>query len=89
MPFYMKRPVVVEARQWTGENLEEMFTWTHDRFRVTASHGAEFTAEVFDFLHDQWIPLRTGDFVIKGTKGEFHPCEQELFWEYYIEQAVP
>lgn len=40
-----------------------------------------FTAEVWDFLHSRWIPLRTGDFVMKGAKGECYPCAKDVFSE--------
>lgn len=40
-----------------------------------------YTAEVYDFLHSRWIPLRTGDVVMKGPKGECYPCAQVVFNE--------
>lgn len=55
--------------------------------RITSQKGqyiygnAEFTAEVYDFLHSRWIPLRTGDVVMKGAKGECYPCAKDVFSE--------
>lgn len=41
------------------------------------------TGEVFDVLHYTWIGVKNGQWIIKGQKGEFYPCDPETFsWKY-------
>lgn len=35
-------------------------------------------AVVFDRFHG-WVPLSVGDWIIRGVKGEFYPCQPEVF----------
>lgn len=92
---WRKRPVVVDAIRWTGDNEAEVFAFCRDErndfcFSVLAEdkRSYDFTAEVFDRLHGTWIPLRTGDWVIRGVKRELYPCEAEVFEATYEPQAV-
>jgi hypothetical protein len=39
----------------------------------------EVIAEVWDKFHDTWYGVKQGDWIIKGTKGEFFPRCQEVF----------
>ena len=79
-----KKPVVVEAVRWTGENFEEI---------------EEFMEAVIDCLEYIWaeaernvITISTlegkmeahiGDWIIKGVKGEFYPCKPDIFEQIY------
>jgi len=43
----------------------------------------EIVANVYDVLHESWIGVKIGQYIIKGTKGEFYPCDPETFeWKY-------
>ena len=42
-----------------------------------------YDAEVFDYIHGTWIPMSTGQWVIRGTKGELYPCDDEVFRQKY------
>ena len=84
---YRKKPVVIEALQFTEENKDQCFnfvqcTCTPDRdenglptLRIQTLEG-EMTA-------------RLGDWIIKGVKGEFYPCQKEIFQETYEPAYVP
>jgi len=37
------------------------------------------TYYVFDYLHNTWVKFKRGDFILKGTKGEFYPHDGDLF----------
>lgn len=80
---YRKKPVVVEARYWDGtkECLYDLRSWTLEWFRPV--DDGIYSAEVYDELHDSWIKLSTGDFIIKGPRGEFYPCEKSVFEDTY------
>lgn len=43
----------------------------------------DYTAEVWDYKHSRWIPLRTGDRVMKGIDGECYPCAGDVFVRTY------
>ena len=75
---YRKKPVVVEAIQWTGENHAEM---------------CEFIdPEVFEIIPRVGLVIHTlegdhhaspGDYIIKGVNGEFYPCKPDIFAKTY------
>lgn len=76
---FRKKPVEVQAMQWTGENSIELHSFTGGLFD-SEKWGA---AEVYDYLHEAWIPLVAGDWVIQGIQGEFYPCKRDIFAETY------
>lgn len=75
---YRKKPVVIEAVQWTGENHAEM---------------CEFIdPEVFEIIPRVGLVIHTlegdhhaspGDYIIKGVNGEFYPCKPDIFAKTY------
>jgi hypothetical protein len=77
MPKFRKKPVVVEAVQWGGDNYDEV----GDFMGLTA------TCQVDD---DFLIPTlegdmraSPGDWIIKGVAGEFYPCKPDIFAATY------
>lgn len=78
---YKKKPVVIEAIQWTGNNLQEIHDFVDD-FMI----GTEQTFDEHIILIDTLEGLMkasTGDFIIKGIKGEFYPCKPDIFEQTY------
>lgn len=82
---FRKRPVVVEAVRWTGDNYADVVLFAEGQFAEIAETGAAtgVTAEVFDYLHSASIPLRTGDWIIRGIRGEYYPCKADVFEATY------
>lgn len=83
---YRKRPVVIEAIQWTGSNADAVGAFAGARFNVLdepSPSDPDATAEVLDSLHSTWILVYTGDWIIRGVKGEFYPCRDNVFTETY------
>ena len=88
MAKYRKKPVEIEAVQWTGDNLREVidFTglhpsaekWTWEEYEaVVAQDGLKiFTLEG---------PLKAAvlDWIIRGVQGEFYPCKPDIFEQTY------
>lgn len=75
MPFFRKKPVVIEARQLTDTNSAEIAQWckgsNRDMPNVTIpTLEGDMTASV-------------GDWIIKGVKGEFYPCKPDIFEKTY------
>ena len=77
---YRKKPVVVEAVRWNGNNYKEVIDF------------AENNKIWFDALGNTWISTlegdmiaKKGDYIIKGVQGEFYPCKPDIFAETYEE----
>ena len=74
---YVKKPIIIEAVQWTGTNRKEIFD-----FCITCYFNTDF--ETGDLkLHIQTLEgnmeASVGDYIIKGIKGEFYPCKPDIF----------
>ena len=77
---FVKKPVVIEAMQFTNESKDVAHTW------ITCNHYAEFELDnpilVIQTLEGNMI-ARFGDWIIKGINGEFYPCKQDIFEKTY------
>ena len=70
---YRKKPVVIEAIQWTGKNPLEISAWANKRFSRTRDNY--LIIETLEGSHY----AKKGDWIIKGVKGEFYPCKPNIF----------
>lgn len=83
-----KKPVVIQAVQWTGDNLQEIleFVSMHPDFNTWFKNNDEYT----DFVRNDGNRFRIktlegtmyadkGDWIIQGVKGEFYPCKPDIF----------
>lgn len=75
MGFYRKKPVVIQAVQWTGENNIEILNFC-SRCYITSSGKTKDL--VISTLEGDMSAL-VGDYIIRGVKGEFYPCKEEIF----------
>jgi hypothetical protein len=84
---YRKRPVEVDAIQWTGDNEAELITFTGNRFEALEpedrADDPEITAQVLDVLHSTWVGVKTGQHIVRGVKGEFYPIAEDVLAETY------
>ena len=83
---YVKLPIEIEAIQYHGQhdrdNVFEITTFTGGEFRTISDSGPN-TAEVYDYLHRTWIGVKDGDYILKGSQGEFYPHDGPLFQKNY------
>lgn len=80
MPFFRKKPVEVEAMQFTGDNYEEVISWadSDDVYRRT------FESDRIEVVtHHGLAQAEKGDWVVKGVDGEFYPCRPDVFEKTY------
>lgn len=77
---YRKKPVVVEAIQWTGCNISDICKFTGRDISCLLVSG-ELHIETLEGTHHASI----GDYIIKGLKGEFYPCKPDVFVQTYEE----
>ncbi len=68
---YRKRPIVVEAMQWLGDNYDEIEKWGNGIRRVE-------TKLLLETLEGT-MTADLGDWIIKGVKGELYPCKPDIF----------
>ena len=90
---YRKKPVVIDAVQWTGQNHREMFDFlTSDTF-VNETMSVDGNHFYIDHSRiDGGLIIKTmegehiatiGDYIIKGVKGEYYPCKEDVFYQTY------
>lgn len=88
MAKYRKKPVIIEAVQWTGKNFDEIMNFRQ-----------EFMGNKFNYENHEEYCLKTGqmpfqtllgtliagtnDWIIKGVDGEFYPCKLDIFEKTY------
>ncbi len=72
---FKKKPVVVEAVQWTGKNQREILNFCKDCYFT--SHGVVKDLYI-DTLEGDML-ANEGDYIIKGVAGEFYACKPDIF----------
>lgn len=79
MPKFRKRPVVIDAIQWTGDNMKEMTAF------IGPGQYEEGFSDDFFYVKTLEGELRASlhDWIIKGVKGEFYPCKPDIFEATY------
>ena len=92
---YRKKPVIIEAIQWTGVNHRDMFdflTYNHYVNDPITTYGDNFYIDrnkvegglIIKTLEGEHI-ASIGDYIIKGVSGEFYPCKPDIFNQTYEE----
>jgi len=76
MAKYRKKPVVIEAVQWTGSNDAEI-----EKMMGYLPSGTE--NKLFINTLEGVITASVGDYIIRGVEGEFYPCKPDIFAETY------
>jgi hypothetical protein len=83
---YRKKPVVIEAIQWDGSNLDEIKKFTGDHAVVKyGEKDGEAIADLFIHTLEGDMHASKGDYIIKGVHGEFYPCKPDVFSQTYEE----
>ncbi len=91
MPKFRKKPVVIEAVQFTGENHEEIMDFMDGRLIVGIPQATK------PRLEDGVIIIKTleggmtasvGDWIIKGVQGEFYPCKPDIFLRQHMNRQT-
>ena len=81
MPKFRKKPVVIEAEQFTKENKHSAFNFlTCNVSPDWDEHGNE-TMKIQTL--EGVMTATLGDWIIKGVSGEFYPCKPDIFEKTY------
>ena len=79
---YTKKPVTIEAIQWTPENKSAIWKWVvedNNGIIVSQIDMNNKTQEYFIDTLEGNMKIGEGDYIIKGVKGEFYPCKPDIF----------
>lgn len=80
MPWFKKEPVAVQAIQYTGDNIEEIW----DTFGAGEIYGpVEDDPNAYILTLEGRMRCNVGDWIIKGVQGEFYPCRNDIFIQTY------
>lgn len=90
MPKFRKKPVEIEAMQWTGDNTRDIATWAQPQLAPFAlpkgwwlkrpdNGDPQLIIATLEGDHAASI----GDWIIRGIKGEFYPCKPDIFAATY------
>lgn len=88
---YRKKPVEIEAIQWTGDNFCEIrdFCSTINYHLSGGTSSSSGTVLIHDKTKLDIVTLEgtmtadSGDYIIKGVNGEFYPCKPDIFDKTY------
>lgn len=81
---YRKKPVVIDAIQWTGDNIDEIIAFMYPQ--EPAYMGPQFSNA------DELIGIETleglmvaslNDWILRGVQKELYPCKPNIFQETY------
>lgn len=76
---FRKKPIVIEAIQWTGENWEDIIPFVDSEKISMVSDGDILKIKTLEGTMD----AIQGDWIIKGIKGEYYPCKPDIFLATY------
>lgn len=87
MPRFRKKPVEIEAIQWTGDNLDEAVSFCagNASYELMARGNAELVISTLEDGEDRVAKHvgSRGDWIIRGVQGEFYPCKPDIFEATY------
>jgi hypothetical protein len=72
---FKKKPVIIEAVQWTGDNHFEIMNFCKTCYLTSSGTVKDL---YIDTLEGDML-ANVGDYIIKGVAGEFYACKPEIF----------
>lgn len=75
---YRKKPLVIEAVEWKGNNISEICKFTKRDVGHLLCNGRLYI-DTLEGVHCASV----GDMIIKGIHGEFYPCKPDIFAKTY------
>lgn len=82
---YRKLPVVIEAVRYTGDNAGEIERFIGKALREHGRAPTQLGGALYVEIETPEGRMRAGagDWIIRGVKGEFYPCKDEIFRATY------
>lgn len=88
MSRFRKKPVVIEAIQYTGEPMAVLSFATEGEFNDTERFGFKPSPDVQErrlmiTTLEGVMEAKPGDWITRGVKGEYYPCKPDIFAATY------
>lgn len=77
---YIKKPVVVDAIRWTGDNWDDIEKFSP--YGIKFNYPSRLKSLTIDTLEGH-VTAECGDWIIKGIEGEIYPCKDSVFQKTY------
>lgn len=76
---YRRKPVVIDAIKWTGDNYADVFEFTEGNAYPTKPHSDTLAVTTLEGE----VMATKGCYIIRGIDGEYYPCQEEVFKKTY------
>lgn len=76
---FVKKPIPIDAFQWTGHNFDQIANFMGDNHPVIDGLN-----NLFIHTLEGEIKAAPGSWIIRGPKGEYYPCREDIFEETYM-----
>lgn len=86
---YKKKPVIIDAIQWTGGNIVEIADFAKGFAKFDEIRQGDAKNKIppqYDLsiqTLEGTMQASRGDYIIKGVNGEFYPCKPDIFEKTY------
>ena len=77
--YYVKKPIVIEAIQWEGTNIEEILDFC-GADQVILDNNRLYIETPFGEIY-----IKIKDYIVKGKQGEFFSATEDVLLKYYEE----
>ena len=74
---FRTKPCEIEAVQWTGRNVKEIMRFVKNESAVITNGVL-----IIKTLEGDMV-ASTGDYIIRGLRGEYYPCKPDVFQKKY------
>lgn len=94
---YRPKPVTTDAWQFTGTNWDEIRSVVGSHYVDVDAERSNFipveeqwvdipegiVALVWVAPSHQWAGVKTGDYIVQDSEGDFYPCDRQIFEKKY------
>ena len=75
---YRRKPVVIDAIQWTGDNYPEVFEFTEGYAYPTKSHSDTLALTLYSD-----VKVEKGSYIVRIAQGAYSIWEEDFFNKMY------
>lgn len=75
---YVKKPIPIEAIQWTGSNFNEI-----ENFMIGNHPIFDANSNIIIDTLEGKMSTSPGSYIIRGVEGEYYPCRKDIFEATY------
>ncbi|CRL61240.1 hypothetical protein [Proteus penneri] len=84
MAKYRKKPVIIDAIEWNGKNLQDCISFLGDSYGgINTERRPDGKSEITVLTLEGQHVASKGDFLIRGVAGEHYPCKPGIFNSTY------